>query len=142
MPKYVMRLARHPHFQGRGKKGATMEFPAYTPAAVRTYITTLIEGDLWEPMGLAESLASAERQLAEIEGAIATQTWRGAYADLDGLRRLPRLPSACQWWYGPDAVQPHAVGFSIPYPRQRLKFDEQQIQCLCSYALYNLLWYS
>jgi integrase len=28
-----------------------MDFPAYVPAAVRAHITTLIEGDSWEPMG-------------------------------------------------------------------------------------------
>ncbi len=64
-----------------------MDFPAYVPAAVREYITTLIEGDSREPMGWAQVLARAERQLAEIEGAIATQIRRGASACLDGLRK-------------------------------------------------------
>lgn len=47
-----------------------MDFPAYVPAAVRAQITTLIEGDSRQPMGWQESLARAERQLAEIEGKI------------------------------------------------------------------------
>jgi hypothetical protein len=47
-----------------------MDFPAHVPAAVRAHITTLIEDDSLEPMGWQESLASAERQLAEIDGKI------------------------------------------------------------------------
>jgi hypothetical protein len=47
-----------------------MDFPAYVPAAVRAHITTLIEGDSWEPQGWAVSLASAEQQLAEIDAEI------------------------------------------------------------------------
>lgn len=47
-----------------------MDFPAYVPAAVRAHITTLIEGDSWEPMGWQKSLDCAERQLAEIDGQI------------------------------------------------------------------------
>ena len=64
-----------------------MDFPAYVPAAVRMYIATLIEGDSSEPMGWAQALARAERQLSEIEGAIANQIRRGASAYLDGLRK-------------------------------------------------------
>ena len=64
-----------------------MDFPAFVPAAVRAYITALIEGASWEPMGWAESLASAERQLAEIESAIETKTRCGEVDYLDGLRK-------------------------------------------------------
>ncbi len=63
-----------------------MDFPAYVPAAVRAHITKLIEGDSWEPMGWAASLASAERQLAEIEGAIETKIRRGENDYLPSLR--------------------------------------------------------
>ena len=63
-----------------------MDFPAYVPAAVRAHIATLIEGDSWEPQGWAASLASAERQLAEIEGAIETKTRRGEHDYLPSLR--------------------------------------------------------
>ncbi|MBK6744293.1 MAG: hypothetical protein IPG66_15535 [Hydrogenophilales bacterium] len=64
-----------------------MDFPAHVPAAVRAHITTLIEGDSWEPMGWAESLASAERQLAEIEGQIESCIRWGKDDYLPGLRK-------------------------------------------------------
>lgn len=66
-----------------------MNFPAYVPAAVRTFITTQVIGfdDDGEPQGWAEGLASAEKQLAKIELAIETQTRRGELEDLDSLRQ-------------------------------------------------------
>jgi len=63
-----------------------MDFPAYVPAAVRAHITILIEGDSREPQGWAASLASTERQLAEIDGAIETKTRRGEHEYLPSLR--------------------------------------------------------
>jgi len=69
------------------REGAAMDFPAYVPAAVRAHITTLIEGDSWEPMGWAESLASAERQLAEIDGKIESCIQWGKDDYLPGLRK-------------------------------------------------------
>jgi hypothetical protein len=64
-----------------------MDFPAYVPAAVRAHITTLIEGDSWEPMGWQESLNSAERQLAEIDGKIESCIRWGKDDYLPGLRK-------------------------------------------------------
>ena len=64
-----------------------MDFPAYVPAAVRAHITTLIEGDSCEPTGWQESLASAERQLAEVDGEIESCIRRGKDDYLPGLRR-------------------------------------------------------
>ena len=63
-----------------------MDFPAYVPAAVRAHITTFIEGDSWEAMGWQESLASAERQLAEIDGKIESCIRWGRDDYLPGLR--------------------------------------------------------
>jgi hypothetical protein len=63
-----------------------MDFPAYVPAAVRAHITTLIEGDSRWPQGWAASLADAERQLAEIEGAIDAKTRRGEHEYLPSPR--------------------------------------------------------
>lgn len=95
-----------------------MDFLAYVPAAVRAHISTLIEGDSWEPTGWQESLASAERQLTEIDGKIENCTRWGKddylsdlmtkkaeavahrdslASDIDCLRRLahdPRMPEA------------------------------------------------
>ena len=64
-----------------------MDFPAYVPAAVRAHITTLIEGDSWEPMGWQKSLDSAERQLAEIDGQIESCIRWGKDDYLPGLRK-------------------------------------------------------
>jgi hypothetical protein len=64
-----------------------MDFPDYVPAAVRAHITTLMEGDSREPMGWQETLASAECDLAEIEGAIKTKTRPGEVKYLGGLRK-------------------------------------------------------
>lgn len=64
-----------------------MDFLAYVPAAVRAHITTLIEGESWEPMGWQESLASAERQLAEIDGKIESCIRWGKDDYLPGLRK-------------------------------------------------------
>lgn len=63
-----------------------MEFPAYVPAAVRTQIAAMIDGDAWEPHGWAASLASAEQRLSEIEQAIEARTRRGDLDYLLGLR--------------------------------------------------------
>lgn len=64
-----------------------MDFKAYVPAAIRECITTMIEGDSWEPMGLQESLASAEHQLAEIDGKIESCIRWGKDDYLPGLRK-------------------------------------------------------
>lgn len=64
-----------------------MEFPGYVPAAVRVYITALLNGDKWEPQGFAASLASAEQQLSEIEQALEMLIRRREIEHLEGLRR-------------------------------------------------------
>jgi len=64
-----------------------MEFPAYVPAAVREYVTKLIEGDSWEPVGWQESLADAERRLAEIDEKIQSCIRWGKGDYLPGLRK-------------------------------------------------------
>jgi len=64
-----------------------MGFPAYVPAAVRAHITTLLDGDDWEPQGWAATLADAEKSLAEIETAIETRIRRGEVEYLDSLRK-------------------------------------------------------
>lgn len=59
-----------------------MDFPAFVPAAVREYVTTLIEGDSCLPRepGWQELLEDVERQLAEIEGKIESRVrWREDY---------------------------------------------------------------
>ncbi len=63
-----------------------MDFPAHVPAAVRAHITTLIEGDSWEPQGWAASLADAEETLARIDRAIETYIRRGEDDYLPSLR--------------------------------------------------------
>jgi len=62
-----------------------MKFPAHVPAAVRAYITAHIEGDSHGP-GWAESLASAERHIAEIDEEIQSCIHWGKDDDLPGLR--------------------------------------------------------
>jgi hypothetical protein len=64
-----------------------MKFPAYIPAAVREYVTQLIEGDSWEPVGLQESLARAERRLAEIDEKIQSCIRWGKDDYLPGLEK-------------------------------------------------------
>jgi hypothetical protein len=64
-----------------------MDFPAYVPAAVRTQVASMIEGDSWEPIGWAESLASAKRDLNRIEEAIEIKTRRGEVEYLPDLRK-------------------------------------------------------
>lgn len=64
-----------------------MDFPAYVPAAVRAHITILIDGDSREPQGWQESLNSAERQLAEIDGKIESCIRWGKDDYLPGLRK-------------------------------------------------------
>ena len=63
-----------------------MDFPAYLPAAVRAHITTLIEGDSWEPQGWAASLANAEESLSRIDRAIETYLRQGEDDYLPSLR--------------------------------------------------------
>jgi len=63
-----------------------MDFPAYVPAAVRAYITALIEGDSGVPMGWQGSLADAERRLAEIDEKIQSSIRLGKGDCLPGLR--------------------------------------------------------
>lgn len=64
-----------------------MDFPAYVPAAVRTCISTMLEGDSWEPLGWRQSLIIAERELNEIEREIKIKTQRGEVEYLSGLRK-------------------------------------------------------
>ena len=64
-----------------------MDFPTYIPTAVRAYITTLIEGDSWEPQGWAASLANAEETLSGIERTIETYVRRGEDDYLPSLRK-------------------------------------------------------
>jgi hypothetical protein len=59
-----------------------MDFPAYVPAAVRAHITNIVEGE----DGLKAALTSAERNLSEIERALAATIRRGKAADPDALR--------------------------------------------------------
>lgn len=63
-----------------------MDFPVYVPAAVRAHITTLIEGNSWEPQGWATFLASAEESLSIIEREIETYLRRGEDDYLPSLR--------------------------------------------------------
>jgi hypothetical protein len=63
-----------------------MDFPAYTPAAVRVLITTLIEGDPREQQGWASSLANAEKILSGIERTIESFLQRGREDYLPSLR--------------------------------------------------------
>ena len=56
----------------QGHQGDAMDFPA----AVRTRIASMIEGDSWAPMGWVESLACAERDFNPIEEAIKIKTQR------------------------------------------------------------------
>jgi hypothetical protein len=64
-----------------------MDFPAYVPAAVRAYITTLIEGHSGDPIGWQESLANAERRLDEINRQIESSIRLGKDDCLPGLRK-------------------------------------------------------
>lgn len=76
-----------------------MDFPTYVPAAVRAYITPLIEGDEWEPQGLAASLAAVEQHLSEIEqaikGAIKNTSWEDDRY-LTYLRREELKAASCR----------------------------------------------
>ena len=63
-----------------------MNFPEYVPAAVRAHITTLIEGDSWEPQGWAVSLENAEEMLARLDRAIEAYIRRGENDYLPSLR--------------------------------------------------------
>jgi hypothetical protein len=64
-----------------------MDFPSFVPAAVREHVTKLIEGDPWEPVGLQESLAHAERRLAEIDETIQSCIRWGKDDYLPGLKK-------------------------------------------------------
>lgn len=68
------------------RQGARMDFQAYVPAAVRTHIRTLIEGDSREPQGWAASLENAEETLARIDRAIEKYGRRGEDDYLPSLR--------------------------------------------------------
>lgn len=63
-----------------------MQFPAYVPAAVRDFITFLVEGKErgWE--GLAACVVKAEQELSEIRQAIEVRTWRNENEYVVGLR--------------------------------------------------------
>ena len=63
-----------------------MDFPAYVPAAVRAHITSLIEGDSYDPHGWAASFANAEESIARIDRDIEINIRRGEDDYLDGLR--------------------------------------------------------
>ena len=63
-----------------------MDFPAYVPAAVRAHITSLIEGDSYEPHGWAASLANADKSITRIERDIDTYIRLGEEDYLDSLR--------------------------------------------------------
>jgi hypothetical protein len=60
-----------------------MEFPAYVPAAVREYVTKLIEGN----SGWQEGLVQIEGLLAEIDETIQSYIRCGRDDDLPGLRK-------------------------------------------------------
>ena len=64
-----------------------MEYPACVPAEVRKYTTGLIEGDKWEPRGLAPAVAAAEQWLTEIKQAIEVRTRDGETESLVSLKR-------------------------------------------------------
>jgi hypothetical protein len=81
----LIRRGHAPTFALGGVEG-NMDFPAYVPAAVRAYITALIDGDSREPMGWQESLANAERRLDEIARQIENCIRCGKEERLPGLR--------------------------------------------------------
>jgi hypothetical protein len=64
-----------------------MKFPAYIPAAVREYVTTLIEGGSGVPKGWQGALADAERRLAEIDEKIQSCIRWGKDDYLPGLEK-------------------------------------------------------
>jgi len=64
-----------------------VKFPPYVPSPVQKLFTALIEGDAWEPYGLAASLEHAEEELREIALAIEFRTRQGAIEYLPSLRR-------------------------------------------------------
>lgn len=64
-----------------------MNFPDYVPDAVRAHISILLDGDDHEPFGWVASLASAEKQLVDIEEWIRVRTLRGEVDVLDALRK-------------------------------------------------------
>jgi len=64
-----------------------MDFPAYVPAAVRSLISKLIEGDSREPIGWRESLATADRELVEVEARFQSCIGWEDQEYLDGLRK-------------------------------------------------------
>jgi hypothetical protein len=63
-----------------------MNFPAYVPAALRAHITTLIEGDSYDPHGWAASLANVEESIVRIDRDIETYIRQGDDDYLEGLR--------------------------------------------------------
>jgi hypothetical protein len=76
-----------------------MKYPAYVPAAVRAYITPLIDGDEWEPQGLAASLAAVEQHLFEIKQAIKEAIKNTSWEEdryLTYLRQEERNAGSCR----------------------------------------------
>ncbi len=63
-----------------------MEFEDYVPEAVRTYISTQIEGDSRVPDGWAAALVNAEEKLSKIEAALVEALPLGNSESLDSLR--------------------------------------------------------
>lgn len=98
-----------------------MDFPAYVPAAVRAHIATLIEGDSWEPMGWQESLASAERQLAEIDGKIESCIRWGKDDYLPGLRKDRAEAVAHRDRVAGDVDCLRRLGGLIPLPKEPMR---------------------
>lgn len=63
-----------------------MQFPVYVPAAVRDFITFLVEGKEREWEGLAACVVKAEQELSEIRQAIEVRIWRNENEYVVGLR--------------------------------------------------------
>lgn len=96
-----------------------MHFPAYVPAAVRVHITSLIEGDSYEPHGWAASLANTEESIARIDRDIETYIRRGEDDYLDGLRTQKAEAQAHRDLLAADLECLHRLGSD---PRMRDAF--------------------
>lgn len=64
-----------------------MDYPEYVPPAVRTYITTQIEGNKGLIRGRAAILAGVELRLTQIKRTLEEQTLRGEDESLGSLRK-------------------------------------------------------
>ncbi len=64
-----------------------MEFPAYLPAAVRIYVTAMIDGDVREPHGWAMSLKDSEQTVIELEQIMEHLSRHEEFEYLDSLRK-------------------------------------------------------